>query len=105
MDSILNILFTSPKNTELVPPGNLVSSNRELPAVQAEFRKGGGGLVAKCPTFATPGTVACQVPLSIGFSRKEHWSGLLFPSPWDLPDPGIEPWSPALQVESLPTEL
>ena len=43
--------------------------------------------------FATPWTVACQAPLSMGFSRQEYWSGLLFPSP-DLPNPGIEPISP-----------
>ena len=40
--------------------------------------------------FATPGTVACQAPLSMGFSRQGHWSGLPFPSPGDLPDPGIK---------------
>ena len=44
----------------------------------------------------TPLTVACQAPLSIKFSRQEYWSGLPFPSPGDLPDPGIEPVSPAL---------
>ena len=41
----------------------------------------------------------------MGFSRQECWSGLLFPSPGDLPDPGIEPGPPTLQVDSLPTEL
>ena len=41
----------------------------------------------------------------MGFSRQEYWSGLPFPSPGDHPDPGIEPESPALQVDSLPTEL
>ena len=46
--------------------------------------------------FATPWTVAYQAPLSMGFSRQEYWSGLPFPSPGDLPDPGIEPRSPAL---------
>ena len=46
--------------------------------------------------FATPWTVAHQAPLSMGFSRQEHWSGLPFPSPGDLPDPGIKPRSPAL---------
>ena len=45
--------------------------------------------------FATPWTVACQAPPSMGFSRQEHWSGLPFPSPGDLPDPGIELVSPA----------
>ena len=60
------------------------------------------GLVSKsCPTLATPWTVACQTPLSMGFSRQEYWSGLPFPSPGDLPNPGIEPESPALQVNSL----
>ena len=47
----------------------------------------------------------CQAPLSMGFFRQEYWSRLLFPSPEDLPDPGFEPRSPALQADSLPTEL
>ena len=54
--------------------------------------------------FATPWTVAHQAPLSMGFSRQEYWSGLPFPSPGDLPNPGIEPASlasPALQADSL----
>ena len=46
--------------------------------------------------FVTPCTIACQAPLSMGFSRQEYWSGLTFPPPGDLPDPGIEPRSPAL---------
>ena len=50
-------------------------------------------------------TVAHQAPLSMGFSRQKHWSGLLFPSPGDLPSPGIEPGLPAPQADSLPTEL
>ena len=49
-------------------------------------------------------TVACQASQSMGFSRQEHWSGLLFP-PGDFPNPGIEPGSLALQADSLPTEL
>ena len=66
----------------------------------------GVGLVVKsCLTLATPWTVACQAPLPMGFSRHEYWSGLPFPSPVDLPIPRIEPWSPALQVDSLLTEL
>ena len=55
--------------------------------------------------FVTPRTVACQASLSMGFSRQEYWSRLPFPFPGDLPNPGIEPWSPALQADSLPTEL
>ena len=47
----------------------------------------------------TSWTVACQAPLSVGFSRQEYWSGLPFPSPEDLSDPGIKAGSPALQVE------
>ena len=45
-------------------------------------------------SFTTPWTLACQAPLSMGFSRQEHWSGLPFPSPGDLPDPGIESLAP-----------
>ena len=54
--------------------------------------------------FATPWTVACQIPLSMGFFRQEYWSGLPFPSPGDLPNPGMETGSPALQGDSLPSE-
>ena len=53
---------------------------------------------------ATLWTVACQAPLSTGFSRQEYWSRLPFPSPRDTPDPGIKPGSPALQLGFLPTE-
>ena len=49
-------------------------------------------------------TVACQAPLPMGFSRQEYWSGLLFPSAGDCPDPGIEPQPLALQVDSSPSE-
>ena len=48
--------------------------------------------------------VACQVPVSMEFSKQEYWSGLPFPSPGDLPNPGIEPGSPTLQADSLPSE-
>ena len=51
--------------------------------------------------FATPWTGACQAPPSVGFSRQEYWSGVPFPSPGDLPNPGIEPGSPTLQADSL----
>ena len=54
--------------------------------------------------FATPWTVAHQAPPSMGFSRQEYWSGLLFPSLGDLPDPEIEPRSPALQADTLTSE-
>ena len=54
--------------------------------------------------FATQWTVAYKAPLSMEFSRQEYWSGLPFPSPGDLPHPGIEPRSPALQADTLPPE-
>ena len=54
--------------------------------------------------FATPWTVAYQAPPSMEFSRQEYWSGLPFPSPGDLPDPGIEPGFPTLQADALPSE-
>ena len=52
----------------------------------------------------TPGTVTYQAPLSMGLSRQEYWSGVPLPSPGDLPDSGIEPRSPALQADALPSE-
>ena len=57
-----------------------------------------------CPTLATPQTAAHQASLSMGFSRQEDWSGLPCPPPGDLPNPGIKLRSPALQVDSLPSE-
>ena len=62
---------------------------------------GGGGLVAKsCLTLATPWTIGHQAPMSMGFPRQGYQNGLSFPSPGDLPDPGTELVSPALQVDS-----
>ena len=57
-----------------------------------------------CPTLVTSWTVACQTPLSMGFSRQKYWSGLPFPSPRDLPEPGIKPASPILLADSLPPQ-
>ena len=65
---------------------------------------GGDDFAKSCPTLATLWTVACQALLSMGFSRQEYWSGLPFSSPEDLPDPGIEPGSPKLQTDALPSE-
>ena len=61
-------------------------------------------VVQLCPTLCDSWTVAHQVPLSMEFSKQEHWSGLPFPSPGDLPDPRIELRSPALQGDSLLSE-
>ena len=52
----------------------------------------------------TPWTVAGHAPLPMEFPRQEYWSGLPFPSPGDLPDPGIKPGSPALQADTVPSE-
>ena len=62
-------------------------------------------LLSRVQLFATPWTVAHQAPLSIEFSRQEYWSGLPFLPPGDIPAPGIEPGSPALQSDTLPSEL
>ena len=62
------------------------------------------GSAQACPTLVIPQTAAHRAPLSMGFSRQYYWSGLPFPSPGDLPNPGIEPRSAALQVDSLPAE-
>ena len=61
-------------------------------------------LLSHVQLFATPCTVALQAPPSMGFSRQEYWSGLPFPSPGDLPNPGIKPRSPALQADTLTSE-
>ena len=72
------------------------------PSEQAESES---EVAQESPTLCDPMTVACQDPLSMGFSRQEYWSGLPCPSAGDLPDPGIKPVSPvapALQEDSLP---
>ena len=61
-------------------------------------------LLSHVQLFTTPWTVAHQAPPSMEFSSQEYWSGFPFPSPGDLPDPGIEPGSPTLQAEALPSE-
>ena len=64
-----------------------------------------GGFVARsCLILASPWGLDRQAPLSMEFPRKEYWSGLLFPSPGDLLNPGIEPRSPILHADSLPAE-
>ena len=86
--------------------GTMVNKSRASFWRKNMLKFGHVGLVAKsCPTLATPWTVACQALLSMGLCRQEYWSGLPFPSPGDLPDPGIKPGSPALQADSLPTKL
>ena len=61
-------------------------------------------LLSHVRLFATPWTVAYQASLSVGFSRQGYWRGVPFPSPGDLPDPGIEAGFPTLQADALPSE-
>ena len=61
-------------------------------------------LLSRVQLFVTLWTVTYKSPQSIEFSRQEYWSGLPFSSPGDLPNPGIEPGSPALQTAALPSE-
>ena len=86
---------TRPHSTYKLPSAFLRCSTSFITCAQ---------LLCRVRLFVTPQTVACQAPLSMGFSRQEYWSGLPFPSPGDLLDPGIEPWSPVLQADSLPFE-
>ena len=60
--------------------------------------------LSRVQLFVTPWTVVYQAPQSMKFSRQEYWSGLPLPSPKDLPNPGIEPGSPALQADASPSE-
>ena len=60
--------------------------------------------LSRAQSFVTLRTIAHKTPQSIELFRQEYWSGLSFPSPGDLPDPGIEPTSPALQADFLPTD-
>ena len=78
---------------------------------QSSFKYNFLGKTVKCMKslsrvrlFVTPRAVAYWVSPSMGFSGQGYWSGLPFPSPGDLPDPGIEPRSPALQADALPSE-
>ena len=61
-------------------------------------------LLSRVQVFETPWMVAYQAPRSMGFSRQEYWSGLPFPTPGELPNPGIEPGSLALQTDALLSE-
>ena len=81
-------------NTQRFPSSEKQSNNKKVKAKS----------LSRVRLLATPWTVAYQAPQSMEFSRKKYWSGLPFPSPGDLPNPGIEPRSPALQADTLPPE-
>ena len=86
------------------------SSNRVVSLIEnlqprlKHFPRSKCAMISRDRLFATPPTAARQAPLSMEFSKQEYWSGLPCPSPGDLPKPGIEPRSPALQADSLPSE-
>ena len=85
--------------------GLTLGTARGLQEIKTPLLKWREGKSLSCVRLiATPWTIAYKVPLSMEFSRQEYWSGLPFPSPGDLPDPGIEPGSSALQAETLPSE-
>ena len=85
----------------MVTSGNLGTSSLEMSTVGLKVKVKS---LSRVRLFATPWTVAHQAPPSMGFSRQEYWSGLPFPSPGDLPNPGIQPGSPASQADTLPSE-
>ena len=87
-------------NTVLVLP----YINMNLPRVYTCSQSKKVKLLSRVQLFATPWTVAYHTPLSMGFSRQEYWSGLPRPFAEDLPNPGIEPGSLALQADALPSE-
>ena len=89
------------RTMSILPPFHIVQSYDNMDVLKnitlTYYINSGGSLVAKlCPTLATPWTVAHQAPLSMGFPRQKYWSGLLFPSPRDLPNRVVKPMSPAL---------
>ena len=77
----------------------MMCENQKVEGVKVKVKS-----LSRVQLFAIPWTLIYQASLSMGFSRQEYWSGLPFPSPGDLPDPGIEPRSPALQADALPSE-
>ena len=86
-------VFSSSQPPTPTPVVNYIYQHLPLPVIQS------------VRLLATPWTAACQVPLSMGSSWQQYWSGLSFPSLGDLSDPGIEPGFPELQADSLPPEL
>ena len=76
----------------------------QIPDTYSSYCEVNWNLLSCVWLFVTLWTVACQAPLSMGFSRQEYWSGLPFPSPGNLPGSGIKPRSPTLQADALTSE-
>ena len=95
-----------PRAKECEPPQKLEKSRKQFfPRACRWSTVLDNGLVTQlCLTLCHPMDCACQAPLSIKFSRQEHWSRLPLPSPGNLPNPGIKPEPHALQADSLPSE-
>ena len=85
-----------------VPMG--VPARSMLRSLRPKWKKVKVKSLSRVRLFVTPWTVAYQAPPSMGFSRQEYWSGLPFPSPGDLPNPGIKPGSPAFQADAFTSE-
>ena len=98
LDSVL-------KNRDITLPTKVhIIKAMVFPVVMYRCEKSEVKSLSRVQLFVTPWTVAYQAPQPVEFSRQEYWSGLSFPSPGDLPDPGIEPRSPALQADALPSQ-
>ena len=83
--------------TKIKDKAGLLKAVREKATVKVKS-------LSRARLFATPGTIAYQAPQPMEFSRQEYWNELPFPSPGDLPDPGIKPQSPVLQADTLASE-
>ena len=98
--TIPHFLYLPPNETwKMEAKGLLLHSIRLVIIVKVKVKS-----LSRVRLFATPWTVAHQAPPSMGFSMQEYWNGLPFPSPGDLPNPGITPRSPALQADALTSE-
>ena len=97
----MHICYTVSPNTAFQPQVNAISNHYKCTTYIMKVKV---KLLSHVRLFATPWAVAYQAPPSVGFSRQEQLSELPFPSPRDLPNPGMEPGSPALQADALPSE-
>ena len=91
-EAVTDFFSWAPKSLQMV---NAVMKFKDISPCKKSYDKPSMCMLGPVCLFATLWTVACQTPTSVEFSRQEYWSGLLFPTPEDLPDPGIKPASPA----------
>ena len=105
LPKMVQMVYSHIHGLRLETPSLMMDCSSSGPDIDFLYLKRSEMKVVQSCLTVTPWTVASQVPLSMGFPRQEYWSGLPFPSPGDLPDPRIEQGSPALQANSLPTEI